>query len=163
MKTCSKCKLSFPKSNFYKNKSRRDGLQKWCKECCKVRDVVRTRPYIAEIQNRYKEKRNATYLRNRDLDKKRVQSKTHYVLNKESYIARAVARANKLNQSAVCKADLPNIAKVYKQAMELRKQGHKVEVDHIVPLNGKLVSGLHVSWNLQILSVSENRAKSNKI
>ena len=140
MKTCSKCKVNLPISSFYKNKSRVDGLQKWCKECCKVRDAGRTRPYIAEVQARYKEKRNITYLRNRDLDKKRVQSKSHYLLNKESYVARAIARANKLNQSAICKADLPNIARVYKQAMDLRKQGHKVEVDHIVPLNGKLVS-----------------------
>lgn len=54
-------------------------------------------------------------------------------------------------------ADLDAIKAIYDLADEIGG----VHVDHIVPLRSKLVCGLHVHHNLQILSPKENMAKGN--
>jgi len=73
----------------------------------------------------------------------------------------AKRRAAKL-QRTVSWANKKLIQQIYKQAKKLSEQtGELYHVDHIIPLQGKKVSGLHVETNLQVLLAKDNIRKSN--
>ncbi len=60
-------------------------------------------------------------------------------------------------------ADQNKIKQLYETAASVTKStGIPHEVDHIIPLQGELVSGLHVEYNLQVLTEKENIKKHNK-
>lgn len=60
--------------------------------------------------------------------------------------------------------DLQQIKAVYLERDRLTEEtGIVHHVDHIVPIQGKIVCGLNVPWNLQVLTASENLSKGNQL
>jgi hypothetical protein len=96
---------------------------------------------------------------------KTPEQKEQYWLNYtiNSRLNGSIVRAKKQNRYPAW-VDREEIKKIYTQAVLMEKEtGIKYHVDHIVPLNGENVSGLHVPANLQIISGYENSQKGNKI
>lgn len=78
-------------------------------------------------------------------------------------LADSVARRAGLERATPKWVDRREITAIYEQCASVTRQtGIRHEVDHIVPLRGKRVSGLHVPWNLCVITAAENSAKSNR-
>lgn len=98
-----------------------------------------------------------------NVEKYREDRRKDYVKNKARYVAQARMREAHIKRATPPWADLKMIEAAY-VASDLLNQvtGEWHHVDHIIPLRGKLVSGLHVHTNLRVLPGPENLSKSNK-
>lgn len=174
MKHCHKCNTTKSFSSFYKNKGKKDGYATLCIECDKIKaklyrvanaDFVKQRSQAYHQKNKevINTKKKQWYLQNKET--KLIKNKQWFIDNKDRRNAHLAKRRAVKTQAApkwLTKEHLLEIQEFYTMAKELEKVfPWKQHVDHIVPLLGKDVCGLHVPWNLQILSVKANLEKGN--
>jgi hypothetical protein len=182
-KQCSKCLVVKAVSEFNRWKYGSDGLFTQCRQCANA-DLrarykadpeyyrVRTRHWVENnreasraIKRRYananvdivKASRAKWGAENPDLNK---IAKSDWSKRNRAYCNTKLAayRAAKLQ------ATPPWVSDDDKEIMELvytEADYRKLEVDHIIPLKNESVCGLHVYWNTQLLSRSQNASKSN--
>lgn len=176
---CSRCDISKNTSDFYKSKSSKSGYQTYCVECTKKRNSSYGEKYRSDNREKLRVLSKDYYERNSDLlkinmreyhiktkDTRLAYKKKHYELNKSIYLHYSRLRKLKLVNATppwLDEENFENIKQIYMLSKKLTEEtGVAHEVDHIVPINGKTVCGLHVPWNLQILTKEENSRKSNK-
>lgn len=120
--------------------------------------------YYQENKDKIKENFREYYIKTRN--RRRELGKIHYEENKSFYLAYSKIRKATIKRScpnSLSEDDYDQIKQIYLKCKEISDStGILHHVDHIVPLNGKTVCGLHVPWNLQILTAEENLRKSNK-
>jgi transcription elongation factor Elf1 len=166
-KECTKCGEVKPLAEYVKKAASKDGLYPSCKDCGRAFRSLRKR----QISDAYREwaannkEHRAAY--NMQWKSKNKEALTAY--NKMYSIEnRDICNAGSARYKAAKVSQTPSwandqlIAAYYKEAKRLEElTGIQFHVDHIIPLQGELVSGLHVETNLQLLPAHENIGKSN--
>jgi 5-methylcytosine-specific restriction endonuclease McrA len=113
------------------------------KEAVKARANARSKDEINQYRKKHKEKNPDYYKALTSVRKRRHRDAT----------PKWITTGHKLA-----------MRQLYLQAMELTKiTGERYVVDHIVPLISEAVCGLHVPWNLRVITQDENLRKSNKL
>jgi hypothetical protein len=166
MKFCKHCGEHKPETDFHKKAQAKDGLAWWCKTC--HQKSMRDRYHALAADPAYKQAsvaKTKAYWQAHP-DKYALAAKKYVENNRAKVNAKLRKRyANKLNRTPLwlTEDDLWIIEQAYElAALRTTVFGFAWHVDHVVPLQGKLVSGLHVPHNLQVIPARDNRAKSNK-
>lgn len=169
MKVCRRCSREEPDARFYANR-------RVCKDCL----FQQTYAWQAEHREKHLEAQRVSKKKQYEREKEVILEKNrqwrvenrdwyseynsaYYLNNPEKYAGYRDLRIRKLKEQTPDWADKLLIKEFYVQARDLtEKTGILHTVDHIVPLQGTNVSGLHVETNLQILTKTENSKKRNK-
>lgn len=168
---CVNCKTDRTKADFAQDLGRTDGFLTICKIC--VNEIARKKWHIDEQKREkssaYQKENKEIYRRaglkyyHENIDECRARNKQWRDRNKGPLNAKYKARKLAKKKAIPPWANLAKIEEFYEQAQILSKEtGIKHSVDHIIPLKGELVSGLHVETNLRVIPLTENLSKKNK-
>jgi len=157
-----------------------------CIECSKESHLENRDERLKVMKKRYHENKDyysmyskKWYLENREsvldrVNKYRIENKeylkeyykNYYYENKNKYVAFSAKRkSQKINSTPnwLNKEQENQLKYIYRLREILSNDYITYHVDHIIPLQNDKVCGLHVPWNLQILTAQDNLSKSNKI
>lgn len=172
-KVCPACGIEKPRHEFYKKLT---SISRLCKPCTLADNKARKHLYVGkyqEYQNQWRRDRYATdpeYRQRLSEQKKRYWQSNKDAQNakrREEWASNPYCAARKHNRWRDIKDRCPPWADWRAMMDFYAKCPDGYEVDHIIPLKGLIdgrpVSGLHVPWNLQYLTVADNRKKYNKV
>lgn len=166
MKTCNLCKVEKPATEFYKKATSKDGLFWWCRTCHKERMKAKYHVLAKDESYRIREKKriDAYWTANPQIKKR---CSTEYASKNKARLTAKVsqyrAAKNKRTPAWLTEDDFWMMEQAYElAAMRTKMFGFKWHVDHVLPLHGRLVSGLHVPHNLQVIPAIDNQSKSNR-
>jgi hypothetical protein len=148
-KICSVCHVDKPFLEYYKQPHGKFGFTSRCKPCHQASN----RRWASK--NKVKINQLANKNRNKNPERARIACRKWRLKNKPYDAMRQQERRAMQRNQMPSWANREKIKAIYEHC----PQGY--HVDHIVPLRGKTVSGLHVETNLQYLPALENIRKKN--
>lgn len=160
---CVLCARRLAREAYYANANYREAVKQRSRVAY---EVNRDDP---EFKARIKQRSAAHYVKTIDTHKNRREEsrRRSYATNWTYYCARAAARRSKARKATpgwLTTEQRREIQAIYARAREITEATSiRHEVDHIIPLQGKTVCGLHVPWNLRVLPAAENTRKGSAI